>query len=76
MLEYVHWQAQIFAGLANPNVGSIAINYQQVPCDPPGNIILTVLDNRGAHGWARFNFQVPGCNAILLLQTLDATQHL
>ena len=48
----------VFSGIADPAAGSIAIEYQQVPCSPPGNMIANVLDNRGAGAWVRFTVEV------------------
>lgn len=47
-------QALVFAKIASPSVGSIDIDYEQVSCNPGGNMIANVLDNRGAGAWARF----------------------
>ena len=51
-------QALTFASLADPKYGSMAIEYQQVPCSPPGKMVAHVTDNRGEGGWARFGIEV------------------
>ena len=51
-------QALTFAALADPKYGSMAIEYQQVPCSPPGNMIAHVTDSRGQGGWSRFGIEV------------------
>ena len=56
--EYVYSQAMVFSGIADPVAGSIAIEYQQVPCNPPGNMIADIIDNRGAGAWVRFTVEV------------------
>lgn len=44
--------------MADPKYGSMAIEYQQVACVPPGNMVAHVTDNRGPGGWARFGIEV------------------
>lgn len=51
-------QARVFEKIADPRVGSIAIDFQQVPCNPGTNMYLNLLDNRGPGAWARFGVEV------------------
>ena len=54
-------QANVFSTIADPKFGSVAIDYQQIPCSPPGNIIADVLNNIGPGGWVRFAIEVRVC---------------
>ena len=51
-------QALTFASLADPKYGRMAIEYQQVPCTPPGNMVAHVTDSEGPGAWARFGIEV------------------
>ena len=44
--------------MADPKYGSMAIEYQQVPCTPPGGMVAHVTDTRGQGGWSRFGIEV------------------
>lgn len=50
-----HWdlQALIFAQMASPPVGRVAIQYRRVACAPPKDMELHIDSNRGAGGWMR-----------------------
>lgn len=51
-------QANVFARIAPPVSGIIAIRYRQVACQPPGGIRVVVTHYNGPGLYLRVTFQV------------------
>jgi len=54
----VNLQAPPFAKLASPHIGRISIEYREVPCAFPGNVVMRVDSYRASGGgWVRLLFK-------------------